>query len=107
MIELTDGNLLNSDTEASVNTVNCVGVMGKGLALQFKKAFPENFKGYEAACLHREIRPSACSCSKPVIFSTLATLSTAPPNAIGVTVAITKISWWVRSRWWLKCAVII
>ncbi len=44
MIELTNGNLLDSDAEALVNTANCARVMGKGLALQFKKAFPENFK---------------------------------------------------------------
>lgn len=57
MIELICGNILKADTEAVVNTVNCVGVMGKGLALQFKKAFPENFKAYEGACRHREIQP--------------------------------------------------
>jgi O-acetyl-ADP-ribose deacetylase (regulator of RNase III) len=57
MIELTCGNILNADTEAVVNTVNGVGVMGKGIALHFKKAFPENFKAYEAACRHREIQP--------------------------------------------------
>ena len=42
MIELTRGNLLNADVDAIVNTVNCVGIMGKGLALQFKQAFPDN-----------------------------------------------------------------
>ncbi len=57
MIELTSGNILMTDAEALVNTVNCVGVMGKGIALQFKKAFPENFKAYEAACRHKEINP--------------------------------------------------
>ncbi|MGC8658037.1 MAG: macro domain-containing protein [Desulfomonilaceae bacterium] len=56
-IELTCGNILKANTEAVVNTVNCVGVMDKGIALQFKKAFPENFKAYEAACRHREIQP--------------------------------------------------
>lgn len=43
------GNLLRADTEALVNTVNTVGVMGKGIALQFKKAYPDNFKAYERA----------------------------------------------------------
>ena len=57
MIELTQGNILKADAEALVNTVNCVGVMGKGIALQFKKAFPENFRAYEAACRHKEISP--------------------------------------------------
>lgn len=42
---------------ALVNTVNCAGVMGKGIALQFKKAFPENFKAYEAACRREEVKP--------------------------------------------------
>lgn len=50
MIELTRGNLLEAPAEALVNTVNCVGYMGKGIALQFKQAFPANFKHYEAAC---------------------------------------------------------
>lgn len=50
MIELTRGNLLEAPVEALVNTVNCVGYMGKGIALQFKQAFPANFKHYETAC---------------------------------------------------------
>jgi O-acetyl-ADP-ribose deacetylase (regulator of RNase III) len=57
MIEPTRGNILTDDSEALVNTVNCVGVMGKGIALQFKKAFPENFKAYEAACRREEVKP--------------------------------------------------
>ena len=57
MIEPTSGNILIDDAEALVNTVNCVGVMGKGIALQFKKAFPENFKAYEAACRREEVQP--------------------------------------------------
>jgi len=57
MIEPTRGNILTDDAEALVNTVNCVGVMGKGIALQFKKAFPENFKAYEAACRRKEVEP--------------------------------------------------
>ena len=57
MIEPTHGNILKDDAEALVNTVNCVGVMGKGIALQFKKAFPENFKAYETACRRKEVKP--------------------------------------------------
>ncbi|MGE9115872.1 macro domain-containing protein, partial [Escherichia coli] len=41
-IELKTGDLLKADAEAIVNTVNCVGIMGRGIALQFKKAFPAN-----------------------------------------------------------------
>ncbi len=50
MIKLKTGNILKDESEAIVNTVNCVGVMGKGLALQFKKAYPDNFKQYKSAC---------------------------------------------------------
>lgn len=57
MIEYTSGNILFADAEALVNTVNCVGVMGRGIALQFKNAYPENFKAYAAACQHQEVLP--------------------------------------------------
>lgn len=56
-VELTRGNILEADAEALVNTVNCVGVMGKGIALQFKNAYPENFLIYEKACRHSELAP--------------------------------------------------
>ena len=57
MIEYKNGNLLQSNVEALVNTVNTVGVMGKGIALQFKQAFPENFAAYEKAAKRQEILP--------------------------------------------------
>jgi O-acetyl-ADP-ribose deacetylase (regulator of RNase III) len=50
MIEEASGNLLAADVDALVNTVNTVGIMGKGIALQFKRAFPDNFRQYEKAC---------------------------------------------------------
>ena len=50
MIQYVEGNILESDAMALVNTVNLVGVMGKGIALQFKKQFPINFKLYKKAC---------------------------------------------------------
>ena len=50
MIEYKKGDLLSGGTEAIVNAVNCVGVMGRGIALQFKKQFPDSFKYYEVAC---------------------------------------------------------
>ena len=56
-IQLKSGNLLNEKTDAIVNTVNCVGVMGKGIALQFKERWPKNFKEYEAASKRGEIKP--------------------------------------------------
>jgi O-acetyl-ADP-ribose deacetylase (regulator of RNase III) len=49
MIREEHGNLLRADVDALVNTVNTVGVMGKGIALQFKRAYPEMFKSYERA----------------------------------------------------------
>ncbi len=55
MIRFTTGNLLDAKTEAVVNTVNTVGIMGKGIALMFKEAFPENFLKYETACKRNEI----------------------------------------------------
>lgn len=57
MIEFTKGDLLTADVEALVNTVNCVGIMGRGVALQFKNRFPANFKAYEAACRRDEVQP--------------------------------------------------
>ncbi len=57
MIEYTSGNLLDAPVEALVNTVNCVGVMGKGIALQFRQAYPDNYKVYRAACERGEVRP--------------------------------------------------
>jgi len=56
MIKFTTGNLLVANAEALVNSVNTVGIMGKGIALMFKETFPENFKLYEAACKLGEVR---------------------------------------------------
>lgn len=57
MIEYKSGNILEEDAEALVNTVNCVGFMGRGIALQFKKAWPDNYKAYAAACREQRVRP--------------------------------------------------
>ena len=57
MIERKMGDIFQEDVEALVNSVNCVGVMGRGIALQFKKAFPENFKAYAQACERDEVQP--------------------------------------------------
>jgi O-acetyl-ADP-ribose deacetylase (regulator of RNase III) len=56
MIRYTQGNLLESGAEALVNTVNEVGVMGKGIALMFRDAFPDNMSAYAAACRKNEVR---------------------------------------------------
>lgn len=57
MIEFRQGNLLEADADALVNTVNTVGVSGKGIALMFKEAFPQNFREYERASKANELQP--------------------------------------------------
>lgn len=57
MIETAAGDILEADAEALVNTVNCVGAMGRGIALQFKHAYPDNFKEYAAACKRGDVQP--------------------------------------------------
>src|SRR4051812_26832566 len=57
MVEVTRGNLLDADVEALVNTVNTVGVMGKGIALQFKKAYPQVYDAYRLACNAGDVEP--------------------------------------------------
>lgn len=64
-LELTRGDLLQADAEAIVNTVNCVGFMGRGIAAQFKRRFPENFRVYAAACKRQEVAPG-----KMLVFAT-------------------------------------
>lgn len=65
MLEFVKGNMFEDSCEALVNTVNCVGVMGRGVALQFKKRFPENFKAYERACREGRVTPG-----KMLVFDT-------------------------------------
>lgn len=57
MIEYKTGDIFVYDAEAIVNTVNCVGVMGRGLALQYKNKFPQNFKEYAKACKEKLVQP--------------------------------------------------
>jgi O-acetyl-ADP-ribose deacetylase (regulator of RNase III) len=64
-MDFTQGNILQTDTEAIVNTVNCVGFMGRGLAAQFKRAYPANFEAYAAACARGEVVPG-----KMFVFTT-------------------------------------
>jgi O-acetyl-ADP-ribose deacetylase (regulator of RNase III)/uncharacterized protein YwgA len=60
------GDILQSKAQTLINTVNCVGVMGKGIALEFKKRFPEMFKDYVERCERKEIKPGA-----PYLYKTL------------------------------------
>jgi len=88
MVEVRIGDLLKADVEAFVNTVNCVGIMGRGIALQFKNAFPENFKAYQAACVRDEVQPG-----KMFVFETHSL--TAPKFIINFP---TKRHWRGKSR---------
>jgi O-acetyl-ADP-ribose deacetylase (regulator of RNase III) len=56
MLQTCSGNLLEANVEALVNTVNCEGVMGRGIALQFKQAYPKNFVEYHRACKSGEVK---------------------------------------------------
>ena len=88
MIEPMQGDILQAKADALVNSVNCVGVMGRGIALQFRKAFPENFKVYEAACKRQEVSPG-----KMLVFET--GLLTGPRYVINFP---SKRHWKGRSR---------
>lgn len=57
MINIIKGDILKQNTEAIVNTVNCVGVMGRGIALSFRENYPENYKEYKTACDKGEVAP--------------------------------------------------
>lgn len=57
MIEFVKSDLLEADVDALVNAVNTEGVMGKGIALQFKKRFPDMFEAYRLACKSGEVQP--------------------------------------------------
>ena len=56
MVRVLVGDLFESNAQTVVNTVNCVGVMGKGIALEFKKRFPDMFRDYEARCRRGEVQ---------------------------------------------------
>jgi len=66
MITVRIGNLFDSGAQTLVNTVNCVGVMGKGVALEFKKRFPDMFEDYAARCRRHEVR-----LGEPYVFKRL------------------------------------
>lgn len=57
MIQYTQGNIFDIDVDAIINPVNCIGVMGRGLALQFKNRYPGNFQNYVKACNHGVVTP--------------------------------------------------
>ncbi|MFQ6116037.1 MAG: macro domain-containing protein, partial [bacterium] len=63
---IESGNLFESKAQTLVNTVNCVGIMGKGIALEFKKRFPEMYKDYLVRCQRKEVK-----LSKPYLYKSL------------------------------------
>lgn len=65
MIRYTTGNLLEARAEALVNTVNTVGIMGKGIALMFKERFRDNFERYETACKKKEVQVGRMFVTEP------------------------------------------
>ena len=68
------GNIFNSKAMAVVNTVNCVGAMGKGIALDFKLRFPEMFKEYQKICFRRMLKPGQIlpyTKTKPIILKAI------------------------------------
>jgi len=65
-IKILVGDILQSGAQTLINTVNCVGVMGKGIALEFKNRFPDMFKEYEQKCQRKEIKPGS-----PYLYSAL------------------------------------
>ncbi len=69
MIAYLRGNLLEDDAQALVNTVNTVGVMGKGIALQFKQRFPANFAGYAQACKLGQVQTGRMFVTEPGEFT--------------------------------------
>ena len=64
MFKEVEGNIFNSNKQVIVNTVNCVGVMGKGIALECKLRYPEMFKAYKKYCDQKNYFQEHCSCGK-------------------------------------------
>lgn len=83
------GNLLEADAQALVNTVNTVGVMGKGIALQFKESFPNNYREYVAACRRKDLRPGNLLVVKEVTLSGEKIIINFP----------TKTEWYLKSKY--------
>jgi len=65
-VKIVIGDIFKSKAQTLVNTVNCVGVMGKGLALEFKNRFPDMFKDYYIRCQNKEVY-----LEKPYLFKRL------------------------------------
>ena len=93
MIKIMSGNILDQRTEALVNTVNCEGFMGKGIALQFKRAFPDNFEVYRRACAMGEV-----SIGRVFVFETKRVLADTCANPRYIFNFPTKYRWREKSQ---------
>jgi len=89
MMKFTQGNLLEAPAEAFVNTVNTVGVMGKGIALMFKEAFPANFRAYEDACKQKEV----------TVGKMFVTENHALPGRIGLSTSLPRNTGGIPRNW--------
>ncbi|HWV47765.1 MAG TPA: macro domain-containing protein, partial [Nitrospira sp.] len=65
-MQILIGDILKSKAQTLINTVNCVGVMGKGIALEFKNRFPDMYEDYVQRCQRREVKPGI-----PYLYKTL------------------------------------
>lgn len=93
MIEYREGNLLEADAEALVNTVNTEGVSGKGVALMFKETFPENYRAYARACAEGQLKPGG-------LFITERQQLVGPRWIVNFA---TKKEWWKPSQYeWIE-----
>ncbi|OYQ33279.1 phosphatase [Flavobacterium cyanobacteriorum] len=88
-MKFVKGNLLESDSQALVNTVNTVGVMGKGIALQFKETFPTNYKTYLEKCKRNELFPGKLLVVKEINISGEKLIINFP----------TKTEWYLKSKY--------
>ncbi|RYX99710.1 phosphatase [bacterium] len=88
-MEYIKGDLLQAKTQALVNTVNTVGVMGKGIALQFKERFPQNYKEYVSACKNKELHPGKLLVVKELTLEGEKIIINFP----------TKTEWYLKSRY--------
>ena len=100
MIHLSHGDILKHEADALVNTVNCMGVMGRGIALQFRNAFEDNYEAYRKAAKRQEIVPAGCSSSSGPPSSGPGGSSTSRQSGTGRGAAGSRISnpgWWTWS----------
>lgn len=70
MIKFVTGDIFESDAEAIINTINCVGAMGAGLALGFKLKYPKNYERYRVLCREKKIKVGTLFVSKAVSIAT-------------------------------------